>query len=54
MVAAAAAFAEQSGFSKHLASAYSTQMIIMICYWVFAGFVILLALRRPLLPAAGK
>ncbi len=47
MVAAVAAFAAQDGFSKHLAAAYSTQMIIMIRYWVFAGFVILLALRRP-------
>lgn len=47
MVAAVAAFAAQDGFSKHLAGAYSTQMIIMIRYWVFAGFVILLALRRP-------
>jgi drug/metabolite transporter (DMT)-like permease len=52
MVAATAAFAVQDGFSKHLASAYSTQMIIMIRYWVFAGFVILLALRRPEGPRA--
>ena len=47
MVAAVAAFAAQDGFSKHLAGTYSTQMIIMIRYWVFAGFVMLLALRRP-------
>lgn len=47
MVAAVAAFAAQDGFSKHLAGTYSTQMIIMIRYWVFAGFVIVLALRRP-------
>lgn len=47
MVAAVATFAAQDGFSKHLAGTYSTQMIIMIRYWVFAGFVTLLALRRP-------
>lgn len=47
MVAAVATFAAQDGFSKHLAGAYSTQMVIMIRYWVFAGFVILLALRLP-------
>lgn len=47
MVAAVAAFAAQDGFSKHLAGTYSTPMIIMIRYWAFAGFVILLALRRP-------
>ena len=52
MVTAVAAFAAQDGFSKHLAAAYSTQMIIMIRYWVFAGFVILLALRRPEGPRA--
>ena len=52
MVAAVAAFSVQDGFSKHLASAYSTQMIIMIRYWVFAGFVVVLALRRPEGPMA--
>lgn len=52
MVAAVAAFAAQDGFSKHLAGEYSTLMVIMIRYWVFAGFVILLALRRPEGPRA--
>ncbi|TAG31703.1 MAG: DMT family transporter [Rhodobacterales bacterium] len=52
MVAAVAAFAAQDGFSKHLAGEYSTQMIIMIRYWAFAGFVTLLALRRPEGPRA--
>jgi drug/metabolite transporter (DMT)-like permease len=47
MVAAVAAFSAQDAFAKHLAGTYSTQMVIMIRYWVFAGFVILLALRRP-------
>ena len=52
MVAAVAAFAAQDAFAKHLAGTYSTQMIIMIRYWVFAGFVLLLALRRPEGPRA--
>jgi len=52
MVAAVATFAAQDAFAKHLAGTYSTQMIIMIRYWVFAGFVILLALRRPEGPRA--
>jgi drug/metabolite transporter (DMT)-like permease len=52
MIAAVAAFAAQDGFSKHLAAEYSTMMIIMIRYWVFAGFVILLATRRPEGPRA--
>lgn len=47
MVAAVATFAAQDAFAKHLAGTYSTQMIIMIRYWVFAGFVTFLALRRP-------
>jgi drug/metabolite transporter (DMT)-like permease len=52
MIAAVAAFAAQDGFSKHLAAEYPTLMIIMIRYWVFAGFVILLATRRPEGPRA--
>ncbi|MBL9073510.1 DMT family transporter [Tabrizicola sp.] len=52
MVAAVAAFAAQDGFSRHLAGEYSTLMIIMIRYWAFAGFVIVLALRRPEGPRA--
>lgn len=47
MIAAVAAFAAQDGFSRYLAGAYSTLMIVMIRYWVFAAFVIWLALRRP-------
>ncbi len=47
MVAAVAAFAAQDGFSRYLAGEYNTLMIIMVRYWVFAGFVTLLALRRP-------
>ncbi|MBA3909659.1 MAG: EamA family transporter [Rhodobacter sp.] len=52
MVAAVAAFAAQDGFSKYLAGEYSTLMIIMIRYWAFAGFVTILALRRPEGPKA--
>ena len=52
MVAAVASFAAQDGFSRHLAGEYNTLMIVMIRYWVFAGFVILLALRRPEGPRA--
>lgn len=52
MVAAVAAFAAQDGFAKLLAAEYSTMMVIMIRYWVFAGFVTLLALRHPEGPRA--
>ncbi|MDO8882463.1 MAG: DMT family transporter [Pseudotabrizicola sp.] len=47
MIAAVAAFAAQDGFSRYLASEYNTLMVVMVRYWVFAGFVTLLALRRP-------
>jgi drug/metabolite transporter (DMT)-like permease len=47
MVAASATFAAQDAFAKHLATEYSTLMVIMIRYWVFAGLVIVLALRQP-------
>ena len=47
MIAAVATFAAQDGFSRYLAGTYNTPMIIMVRYWVFAGFVMTLALRRP-------
>ncbi len=47
MIAAVATFAAQDGFARYLAAEYSTLMVVMVRYWVFAGFVILLALRRP-------
>jgi drug/metabolite transporter (DMT)-like permease len=47
MIAAVATFAAQDGFSRHLADSYNTLMVVMVRYWVFAGFVIFLALRRP-------
>jgi len=47
MVAAVASFAAQDGFSRYLASEYNTLMVVMVRYWLFAAFVIALALRRP-------
>lgn len=47
MVATMAAFAVQDGLSRYLAGGYNTLMIVMLRYWVFAGFVLILALRRP-------
>ena len=47
MIATVFAFACQDGFSRHLAGSYNTLMVVMLRYWVFAGFVIVLALRRP-------
>ena len=47
MIAAVASFAAQDGFSRHLAESYNTLMVVMVRYWVFAGFVMMLALRRP-------
>jgi drug/metabolite transporter (DMT)-like permease len=41
------AFAVQDGLSRLLAETYNTPMVVMVRYWVFAGFVMLLALRRP-------
>ena len=47
MIAAVASFAAQDGFSRYLAEEYNTLMVVMVRYWVFAGFVTILALRRP-------
>jgi len=47
MIAAVATFAAQDGFSRYLAAEYNTLMVVMVRYWVFAGFVLMLALRRP-------
>lgn len=47
MVATVFAFACQDGFSRHLAGTYNTLMVVMLRYWVFAGFVLILAVRRP-------
>ncbi|WP_103332388.1 DMT family transporter [Pseudotabrizicola formosa] len=47
MIASVATFAAQDGFSRYLATEYNTPMVVMVRYWVFAGFVLILALRRP-------
>ncbi len=47
MIAAIAAFAVQDALSRLLAGRYNTLMVVMIRYWVFAAFVMILALRRP-------
>ena len=45
MIATVFAFACQDGFSRHLAGTYNTLMVVMLRYWVFAAFVVVLALR---------
>lgn len=47
MIAAVAVFAMQDGFSRHLAGTYSVLMIVMIRYWVYAGFAAAQAARHP-------
>ncbi len=47
MIAAVFSFSMQDGFSRHLAETYNTQMVVMVRYWVFAAFVLMLALRQP-------
>lgn len=47
MIAAVFSFAVQDGFSRYLAETYNTLMVVMVRYWVFAAFVLVLALRRP-------
>lgn len=45
-IAALASFAVQDGFARHLAGSYATPFVVMLRYWVFAGFVIALAARH--------
>ena len=40
-------FAVQDGFSRLLAGNYNTLMVVMVRYWIFAIFVLTLALKRP-------
>ncbi|MCF1707727.1 DMT family transporter [Tabrizicola sp. J26] len=47
MIAAVFSFSVQDALSKHLAAAYNPLMVVMIRYWVYAVFVVMLALRRP-------
>jgi drug/metabolite transporter (DMT)-like permease len=46
MILAVTIFAAQDGFSRHLAETYNVLFVVMIRYWVFAAFVLVLALRR--------
>ena len=47
MVLTVMTFAMQDGFSRLLAGNYNTLMVVMVRYWIFAAFVLTLALRRP-------
>jgi drug/metabolite transporter (DMT)-like permease len=47
MIAAVFTFSLQDALSKHLEAEYNTLMVVMIRYWMFAAFVVALALRRP-------
>ncbi len=47
MVLTVMVFAVQDAFSRALAGRYNTLMVVMVRYWIFAAFVMLLALRRP-------
>ena len=47
MVLTVFVFACQDGFSRLLAGNYNTLMVVMVRYWIFAIFVLSLALRRP-------
>ena len=47
MIAAVFTFSMQDAMAKHLAAEYNTLMVVMIRYWMFAAFVVALALRRP-------
>ena len=47
MVLTVMTFAVQDGFSRMLAGDYNTLMVVMVRYWIFAAFVVGLALRRP-------
>lgn len=47
MIAAMASFSVQDGLSRYLAETYNTPMVVAFRYWVFAVYVLILALRRP-------
>ena len=46
MVLTTAIFALQDALSRHLSAEYNVMMVVMLRYWFFAGFVLLLAMRR--------
>ena len=45
MIMAMFVFASQDGISRHLASTYNAEMVVMVRYWFFAAFVLWLAGR---------
>jgi drug/metabolite transporter (DMT)-like permease len=46
MLATTVVFAAQDGISRHLATAYPVQMVVMVRFWFFAAFVMALASRQ--------
>ena len=52
MIATTLVFAAQDGISRHLATDYSVMMVVMIRFWVFALFVLALAVSTTGLRAA--
>ena len=53
MIASVLVFSVQDGLSRHLAGTYNVLMVVMIRYWLFAGFVVALALRQSGLRQSG-
>ena len=47
MVATMAAFSVQDGLSRYLAETYNTLMVVAFRYWIFAAYVMVIAVRRP-------
>ena len=47
MLGSVLAFSVMDGLSRHLAGTYNVLMVVMIRYWLFAGFVVALAWRQP-------
>ena len=47
MVLTVMTFAAQDGFSRLLAGNYNTLMVVMVRYWIFAAFVMAMAVRQP-------
>jgi len=45
MIATTVVFAAQDGISRHLATEYNVNMVVMIRFWFFAAFVVALAAR---------
>ena len=47
MICTSMIFAAQDGISLHLAETYNVWMVVAIRFWIFAAFVVVLALRAP-------